>query len=90
MSLETIAIVAVVGVVVGWLAGLVMDGRGYGPGVDIVLGVVGGIVGSATMRMAGTVPAGISLEMASAALLGAVVLVFAQRMCSTASRTSTG
>jgi uncharacterized membrane protein YeaQ/YmgE (transglycosylase-associated protein family) len=35
----------VVGLIAGWLAGLVMKGRGYGVLVDIILGILGGIVG---------------------------------------------
>ena len=33
----------VVGLVAGWLAGQVMKGGGYGPLVDIVLGILGGM-----------------------------------------------
>ena len=35
----------VVGLIAGWLAGQVMKGGGYGAVVDIILGMVGGIVG---------------------------------------------
>jgi uncharacterized membrane protein YeaQ/YmgE (transglycosylase-associated protein family) len=35
----------VVGLIVGWLAGKVMKGGGYGVVVDIVLGILGAIVG---------------------------------------------
>jgi uncharacterized membrane protein YeaQ/YmgE (transglycosylase-associated protein family) len=35
----------VVGLIAGWLAGQVMKGGGYGILVDIVLGILGGIVG---------------------------------------------
>ena len=34
-----------VGLIAGWLAGLVMKGGGYGVLVDIILGLVGGILG---------------------------------------------
>jgi len=34
-----------VGLIAGWLAGQVMKGGGYGPLVDIVLGILGSIVG---------------------------------------------
>jgi len=35
-----------VGLIAGWLAGQVMKGGGYGMLVDIILGILGGIVGS--------------------------------------------
>jgi uncharacterized membrane protein YeaQ/YmgE (transglycosylase-associated protein family) len=35
----------VVGLAAGWLAGRVMKGRGYGIGVNLVLGLIGAAVG---------------------------------------------
>jgi uncharacterized membrane protein YeaQ/YmgE (transglycosylase-associated protein family) len=35
----------VIGLIAGWLAGTVMKGRGYGVLMDIVLGIVGGVIG---------------------------------------------
>ena len=35
----------VIGLIAGWLAGKVMKGRGYGVLMDIVLGIVGGMIG---------------------------------------------
>jgi len=35
----------VVGLIAGWLAGQVMKGGGYGVLVDIILGILGGVVG---------------------------------------------
>jgi uncharacterized membrane protein YeaQ/YmgE (transglycosylase-associated protein family) len=34
----------IIGGLAGWLAGKIMSGHGYGPVVDIILGVVGGFV----------------------------------------------
>ena len=34
-----------IGLIAGWLAGKFMKGRGYGPLMDIVLGIVGGVIG---------------------------------------------
>ena len=47
MTLEPGGIIAwlVVGLVAGWLAGLVMKGGGYGLIGDIVVGIVGAFVG---------------------------------------------
>jgi uncharacterized membrane protein YeaQ/YmgE (transglycosylase-associated protein family) len=35
----------VVGLIAGWLAGVVMKGGGYGILVDIILGILGGFLG---------------------------------------------
>ena len=35
----------IVGLVAGWLAGKLMRGRGYGVIVDILLGLIGGVIG---------------------------------------------
>lgn len=34
-----------IGLIAGWLAGTVMKGRGYGVLMDILLGIVGGMIG---------------------------------------------
>jgi uncharacterized membrane protein YeaQ/YmgE (transglycosylase-associated protein family) len=36
----------VIGLIAGWLAGLVMKGSGYGLVGDILVGILGGIVGA--------------------------------------------
>jgi len=35
----------VVGLIAGWAAGKIMKGGGYGPAIDILLGIVGSVVG---------------------------------------------
>ena len=42
-----------VGAVVGWGAGRVFQGNGYGPFMDILMGVGGAVVGGLLMRSAG-------------------------------------
>ena len=46
MSIVHILIFLVVGGVAGWLAGLVVRGRGFGIIGDIVLGVIGSFIGA--------------------------------------------
>ena len=48
----------VVGLIAGWLAGQVMKGGGYGVVMDIVLGVLGGIVGGWLVEFLGFSPGG--------------------------------
>lgn len=42
-----------VGGVAGWLAGRIMKGQGYGLLVNIILGIVGGFVGSLVFGLLG-------------------------------------
>jgi uncharacterized membrane protein YeaQ/YmgE (transglycosylase-associated protein family) len=42
-----------VGLVAGWLAGKSLEGNGYGPFMDIAMGVGGAVVGGFLMRTTG-------------------------------------
>lgn len=42
-----------VGFVAGWLAGKSLEGEGYGPSVDIAMGIAGALVGGIAMRSLG-------------------------------------
>ena len=45
MSNESLIVIVVVGLIVGWLAGHIMRGSGYGLLGDIVIGIIGSYVG---------------------------------------------
>jgi uncharacterized membrane protein YeaQ/YmgE (transglycosylase-associated protein family) len=68
-----------IGGVIGWLAGLITRGRGFGVIGDIVIGIVGAMLGG---WMAGAV--GLSADSSAGAFLlalaGAVVLVGLTRL----------
>lgn len=72
-----------IGGVVGWLAGLIVRGRGFGILGDILVGIVGAVLGGWMARVIG-ISAGGSLGAFLLALVGAVVLVgltrFVKRM----------
>ena len=73
----------VVGLIAGWLAGMVMKGGGYGVIGDIIVGVVGGLLGgwiAISLLHLGAGVSGINLPSILVAFLGAVVLIFALRM----------
>ena len=70
----------VVGLIAGWLAGLVMKGGGYGILVDILLGVVGGFLGGWLFGRLGIWPAGGMLGSIIVAFVGAVILVGITRL----------
>ena len=42
-----------IGVLVGWGAGRLLEGNGYGPIMDVVLGIGGAVAGGFLMRSAG-------------------------------------
>lgn len=70
----------VVGLIAGWLAGLVMKGGGYGILVDTVLGIVGGVVGGWVFGMLHIWPGGGIIGSIVVAFVGAVILVWITRL----------
>jgi uncharacterized membrane protein YeaQ/YmgE (transglycosylase-associated protein family) len=69
-----------VGLIAGWLAGLVMKGGGYGIIVDILLGIVGGWLGGWLFGRLGIWPAGGMIGSIIVAFIGAVILVGITRL----------
>jgi len=67
----------VVGLIAGWLAGMVMKGGGYGVVGDIIVGIVGALVGGFLASFLGVQDAinGINLISILTAFLGAVILI---------------
>jgi len=63
-----------IGGVIGWLAGIITRGRGFGILGDIVIGIVGAMLGGWMAQVLG-LSIGSSLGMFMMAVLGAVVLV---------------
>jgi uncharacterized membrane protein YeaQ/YmgE (transglycosylase-associated protein family) len=63
-----------IGLIAGWLAGKIARGRGFGCITDIILGLVGGVLGGWIFRRLGIVGYGFLFSLA-AATLGAVILV---------------
>jgi uncharacterized membrane protein YeaQ/YmgE (transglycosylase-associated protein family) len=70
----------VVGLIAGWLAGVVMKGGGYGILVDILLGIVGGFVGGWVFGALHIWPGGGILGSIIVAFIGAVILVLLSRL----------
>ena len=65
----------VIGGVAGWLAGLIMKGRGFGILGNIIVGIIGGLLGGFLFGLFG-VSSGSLLGSLVMALVGAVVLLF--------------
>jgi uncharacterized membrane protein YeaQ/YmgE (transglycosylase-associated protein family) len=73
----------VVGLIAGWLAGMVMRGGGYGMIGDIIVGVVGGLLGgwiATSLLHIGAGMNGINLESILVAFVGAVILLVVLRL----------
>jgi len=68
-----------VGLIAGWLAGVVMKGGGYGILGDVLLGIVGAVVGGALFGLIGVTAYGF-LGRVAVATVGSVVLVGLSRM----------
>jgi uncharacterized membrane protein YeaQ/YmgE (transglycosylase-associated protein family) len=69
----------IVGLIAGWLAGKIMKGSGYGTGMDILLGMVGSIIGGLILRLLGFYHSGGLIPSILVATLGAVILVWLAR-----------
>lgn len=70
---------AVVGLIAGWLAGKAMNGEGYGFGVDLLLGVLGGVFGGWIFAALGIWPGGGILPAILVGFVGAACLVWLTR-----------
>jgi uncharacterized membrane protein YeaQ/YmgE (transglycosylase-associated protein family) len=73
----------IVGAVVGWLAGILVKGRGFGLLGNIVIGVVGAVIGG---WLAGSIfnisnpISGFNLTTLVVAVLGAILVLFVARL----------
>jgi uncharacterized membrane protein YeaQ/YmgE (transglycosylase-associated protein family) len=69
----------VVGLIAGWAAGKIMKGGGYGAAMDIVLGIVGAVVGGWLLGALG-IHAGGLIGTIVVAIIGAMFLIWLSRM----------
>jgi uncharacterized membrane protein YeaQ/YmgE (transglycosylase-associated protein family) len=70
-----LAVFLATGAVAGWLAGILMKGRGFGLVGNIIVGIVGSVIGGVLFDFLGIQPGGI-LGYVTAATIGAVSLLF--------------
>ena len=78
MTLGMFAMWVVVGLIAGYLAGYVMKEGGYGLTGDLILGVVGSIVGGWLFSVLGISPDAGLVALIIIAFIGATALIFAQ------------
>ncbi len=73
----------VLGLIAGWLAGVLVRGSGYGVIGDIILGILGALVGGwITSTLLGVDVSGFNLESLLIAVFGAVVIIVIGRLVS--------
>ena len=66
----------VLGLIAGWIGSNIVDNGGRGPLLDMVLGIVGAVVGGAIFNALGAVPVtGFNLYSLFVAVVGAVVVL---------------
>lgn len=70
----------IIGVVAGWLAGVLIKGGGFGLVGDLVVGVVGAFVGGLLFRVIGVSTGGGLFGSLAVATIGAIVLIFGARL----------
>jgi uncharacterized membrane protein YeaQ/YmgE (transglycosylase-associated protein family) len=69
-----------IGLVAGWLAGQLMKGGGFGMVGDIVVGVVGALLGGFLFRTLGVSSGGGLIGAIIVATIGAVILIVLLRL----------
>ncbi len=69
-----------VGLIAGWLAGILMKGGGFGVLGDIIVGIVGALIGGFLFGALGVSTGGGLLGAIVVATIGAVVLIFLLRL----------
>ena len=74
MDVQSLIIFLAIGAVAGWLAGLIMKGRGFGLLGNILVGIIGALVGGFLFGELGI--AGGLIGSLGTAVLGAVILLF--------------
>jgi uncharacterized membrane protein YeaQ/YmgE (transglycosylase-associated protein family) len=68
-----------IGLIAGWLAGIIMKGSGYGVLGDMVVGILGAMIGGHVFGWFGIVSYGLIGDLVTA-VVGAVILIFVIRL----------
>ena len=80
LSVHSLLVILVIGIVAGWLAGKVVRGGGFGLIGDLVVGIVGAFIASVLFPKLGVhIGSGIG-EQIVYAMLGAIILLLVVRL----------
>lgn len=75
MTLTSIIVLIVIGLIAGWLAGVIWKGRGFGLGGNLIVGIVGSFLGGFLFKVLGISFHGL-IGSIIAALIGALILLY--------------
>jgi uncharacterized membrane protein YeaQ/YmgE (transglycosylase-associated protein family) len=75
MQVEPLLILLVIGAVAGFLAGIIVEGYGFGLVGNVVVGIVGALLGGWLLPQLGLYPGGNLIGQIVSATAGAVVLL---------------
>ena len=70
----------IIGAIAGWLAGKIMKGGGFGLGMNILLGIIGSVVGGWVFNFFGLSSDGGTLGSLVTALVGAILILYVGRL----------
>jgi uncharacterized membrane protein YeaQ/YmgE (transglycosylase-associated protein family) len=70
----------IVGLIAGWITGKIMSGGGYGALMDIVIGIIGALIGGFIRRSLGFAAHGGMIYTILVAIGGAIVLTLLLRL----------
>jgi uncharacterized membrane protein YeaQ/YmgE (transglycosylase-associated protein family) len=80
LTVHSLLVILLIGIVAGWLAGKVVRGGGFGLIGDLVVGIVGAFIASWLFPKLGLHVGGGIGEQIVWAMLGAILLLFAIRL----------
>ena len=75
MTMEILYVI-IVGAIIGWIAGKIMKGGGFGFIVNMIVGIIGSMIGSFTFKQLGVQAEGGLLIDVIVGVIGAIILLF--------------
>ena len=75
MDTNSLIMILVIGALAGWLAGKIMKGEGFGVAINIVVGIIGAVIGGFFFSLLGVTTGGFIGSLITATI-GAMALLF--------------
>jgi uncharacterized membrane protein YeaQ/YmgE (transglycosylase-associated protein family) len=75
MTLKMLLVLLLIGGIAGWIAGLLMKGKGFGLAGNIVIGIIGALIGGFLFSLLG-IHAGGFIGAIAMATIGAALLIW--------------
>lgn len=74
MDIQNLIVVLAIGAIAGWLAGLLTKGSGFGLLGNMVVGIIGAVIGRFTLELVGLYAGGIIGSIVTATVGAAILL----------------